>query len=425
MIPDIKASAETTMEKVWFVDVVTHCGPGCEHSVPVHVALEQCAEILNAKYIAVVDQNCPLFRGTEKWLRVIHNPRNPTLHDIAQLAKQRQYYPAVAEIKTKLSALCELWIRTRSLLKDINNKATCIVIYLDFANPVQILAVWLSVVCLVATRNKTIVWTHFDRISGWQGTKIGRFVRYLFNIFPIKVWTTAYTSEIAAESRKYGWIVDILPLPLNPALNAFACNHKSTNEMNVFCEKFDQLVCWLFITRLEQGLELLPRMIDHRSARNFPKKFIKCFVSEKARIKENAEIELVSLPYLSEEDYRLHFSECEVVLLPYNAHSFAGSPSMVFVEAIATCKIPIVSDRTVMARELRKFELGDLVMDFDNEFSWAVINDIRKDISIRARLKLMAESYIREHDTFACAQSLYKSLKQINSKIALSEPKRT
>src|SRR6516162_753157 len=113
MIPDIKASAETTMEKVWFVDVVTHCGPGCEHSVPVHVALEQCAEILNAKYIAVVDQNCPLFRGTEKWLRVIHNPRNPTLHDIAQLAKQRQYYPAVAEIKTKLSALCELWIRTR------------------------------------------------------------------------------------------------------------------------------------------------------------------------------------------------------------------------------------------------------------------------------------------------------------------------
>ena len=36
-----------------------------------------------------------------------------------------------------------------------------------------------------------------------------------------------------------------------------------------------------------------------------------------------------------------------------------------------------------MARELKRFELGDLVMDFGNKFSWTVINEIRKNISVR------------------------------------------
>lgn len=408
------------MKKVWFVDVVTHYGPGCEHSVPVHVALEECAEILNAKYIAVVDQTCPPSVGTEKWLRVLHNSRNPTLYEIVQLAKHMHYHLAFGEIKTKLRTLYELWIRTRSLLKDINNNSTCNIIYLDFANPVQILAVWLSVFSLAPARNKTIVWIHFHR----QDRKIGRFLRFLFDSFPIKAWSTAYTTEIAEEHRKHGWVVDTLPHPLNPALKAFACNHEATNRPSIFRERTDKMVCWLFITRSEQGLELLPRLITHNSAENFPKRFIKCFVSEKSDIKGHAEIELVALPYLSEEDYKLYFNECEIVLLPYNAHSFSGMMSGVFMEAIATSKVPIVSDGTVMARELRRFGLRDLVVDFNNGFSWTLINEIREDNSIRARLNLMTKSYVREHDAFACAQSLYKGLKKITSKMPLSEPRR-
>jgi hypothetical protein len=98
--------------------------------------------------------------------------------------------------------------------------------------------------------------------------------------------------------------------------------------------------------------------------------------------------------------------------------------SMLFVEAVATSKIPIVSDETVMASELRRFGLGELVMDFNKDFSWSFINQIREDASIRARLNLMAEIYVKEHDTFACARSLYKGLKNIDSKMPLSDPKR-
>jgi hypothetical protein len=415
MIPDIKASAKITMERVWFVDIVTDYGPG--HFVPTHVTLEQCAEILNAEYTAIVDQACQLSIGTEKWIRVLRNSRNPTLHDFAQLRKQRQYYLAFVEIKTQLSGFFELSIWVRSLLKNIKNNSNYIVIYLDSANPLQLLAVWLSVASsLAATRNKTIVWTHFHGITGWQETKIGRLVRYLFNILPIKTLRTAYTREIAAEGSKYGW-VDILPMPLSPDLSVFARNHKS------FGEKSDRLVCWLLITRSEQGLDFLPRMMSHSSTRNFPQKFIKCFVSEKANITANTEIELVRLPYGS-EDYRLHFNECDVVLLPYNGYSFRSKMSMVFIEAVATSKLPVVSDGTVMASELRRFKLEDLVLDFKNGFSWTLIDELRKDLSIRERFNFMAESYAKEHDTFAYAQSLYKSLKQMDAKMVLTEPKR-
>jgi hypothetical protein len=421
MIPGVKASAETTMEKVWFVAVVTF--PEYLHSVPVHFALEQCAEILNAKYIAVTDQNYPFCAGTEKWLRVLQNSRNPHLHQLTELIKQREYYLACGELKTQLRAFCELLIRIRSLLKEINNNASRIIIYLDYAHPLQLIAVWLSVVSLVVTRNRTIVWTHLHRMVYWQETKLEQFVRCLFNILPIKTLQTTYTNEIA-KNRRYGWVVDILPLPLNPALDSFAYKNNSTNETTDFHEKYDKLVCWLVLRRSEQGLELLPRMIDHKSTRKFPKKFIKCFVSDDADIKENAEIELVRLGYSSSEDYYSHFNECEVVLLPYDAHAYNGGMSMVFIEAIASSKITIVSDGTVMASELRRFKLGDLVLDFNNGFSWTLINEIREDIGIRARLNLMAESYAKEHDTFGCAQSLYKSLKRIDSQLTLAEPKR-
>lgn len=64
-------------------------------------------------------------------------------------------------------------------------------------------------------------------------------------------------------------------------------------------------------------------------------------------------------------------------------------------------------------------------MDFTNEFSWTLINEIRGDPGIRARIDLMAETYAKEHDAFACSQFIYSGLKEIDSKIALTEPKRT
>ena len=76
-----------------------------------------------------------------------------------------------------------------------------------------------------------------------------------------------------------------------------------------------------------------------------------------------------------------------------------------------------------MANELRKFKLGDLVLDFAHEFSWTLINDIKGNIDIRERLNSMAECYIRKHETFAYAECLYKNLKQRNERIALTKPK--
>lgn len=416
LIGNIDSSPQTTVKNVWFVDVVTACGPECLHSIPVHVALERSAEILNANYIAIVDQDCPFFRGTEQWQRVLSFTKPSG--QVAPLVKERQYYRAFVELKNKLSALCEFSMRTRSVLRTANQNASYFVIHLDWANFYQIFAVWLSAASLSAARNKTIVWVHFDRITAWPDKKIGRLARRLFKSFPVKVWITAYTRDIAEKSRKDEWAVDILPLPLTPALDAFARTHKQTLH-----EKPDKLVCWLFVNRPEQGLGLLPSILNHSSARNFPKNFIKCFISEKANITEDSEVDVVRLPYVSEEEHRLHFNECEVVLLPYDAQSMNGAMSMVFIEAVATGKIPIVSDGTVMATELRRFELEDLVIDFVDKFSWAAVSDIIKDVGIRERLKSMAEVYVREHGALGCAQSLYKGLKKIHPEIALNEPR--
>jgi glycosyltransferase involved in cell wall biosynthesis len=240
---------------------------------------------------------------------------------------------------------------------------------------------------------------------------------------PIKTWNTTFTNEISAEHRKYGWYVDVLPVPLSPFLNEGDYNRKAIDEINPCGKKYDRLICWLLVTRREQGSDLLQKMIDDGSTVNLPQKFIKCFVSEKMNVLENDNIELVSIP-LGSKDYYLRFNECDVVLLPYSAHPYNRALSMVFVEAVATGKVPIVSDGTVMASELRRFNLGDLVLDFDNEFSWTGMNKIRDSVSLRERLNFMAACYARDHDTFAYAESLYRCLKQKDPEIALAEPKR-
>jgi hypothetical protein len=280
------------------------------------------------------------------------------------------------------------------------------------------------VASLFGIRNRAIVWTHFYRATGWQETKVGRFVRWLISVLPIITWHTTSASEIAAEHRKYGWNVEVLPEPLTSYLDTAGSNYKLVRELEVSGEKSDRLICWTLLTRPEQGLDLLQKMMDHESASSFPKKFIKCFVSERANVQENDNIELIRLPYGS-KDYHLRFNECDVVLLPYDAHSYRGARSGIFTEAVATGKIPVVSDGTTMARELREFKLGDLVLDFANSFSWTVINELRENTVIRERVNLMAEHYSKEHDVFAFAAALYRKLKQIDPRIPLAEPKRS
>jgi hypothetical protein len=416
----IEAPAEIITGKVWFVDVVTEYGPG--HHVAMHVTLERCAEILSANYIAVADQDCPPSIGTDKWLRVLHNSKNSDLHYLSQFAKQGRFHRALLELKRLISSLTRLSVRLRSLINNIDNNANSIVIYLDYATHLQMIAVWLSVASLSDQRNKTIVWSFFHRDEGWQRTKLGGIARWLSTVLPIKTWHTTSTSEIAAQYRKYGWNVDLLPLPLDPFLNTCDRHHKSINKINGFSKKSDGLICWLLVTRPDQGLDRVQKIIEHKSMDDFPKKFIKCFVSEKANIQENENIDLVRLPY-GTQDYHLRFNECDVVLLPYNASLFRGAMSGVFTEAVATCKIPIVSDGTAMARELIRFKLDELILDFDKEFSWTLINEIRKSLTIRERLNPMAKCYARGHDTFGYAESVYKNLKKQNQKIALSDPR--
>ena len=407
----MKKPTEDTEKKVWFVDVVTEYGVG--HYIPVHVTVERCAGIMNANYIAIVDKECPVSIGTEKWLHLFHNSKELHFGRAVQFAKEKLFHRTILEIINQIRLFFGMAAQLRLLVRSLEKKATSIVVYLDSANALQIAAVWLSVASSSKIKNKTIIWMHFHRNGGWQETKVGRAVRYIFEIVSIRTLKTAFTDEIAAENRrKYKWHVEILPLPLNPLV-----------ILPVKTQNPERLTCWLLVKRPDQGMGLIQKMVRHKSINDLPKKFIKCFISAKMHIEESDSMELVRLP-IETKDYYLHFNECDVVLLPYEANLFGKGMSMVFVEAVASSKIPIVSDETVMAKELRGHKLDKLVLDFNEEFSWTLVNEIRESTRIRERLKLMAERYVIQHDTVAYAESLYKMLMEIIPTIALAQPKR-
>ena len=222
------ASAKNMTGKVWFIDVVTDYGPG--HHVPMHITLEHCAEILNANYLAIVDRDCPPSIGTEKWRRVLCDFKNPHLRYFSQLAHQRRFYRAIFEIKNQMLSFLRMSLLIRSIIKNIDKNANSIVIYLDFANPLQMIAVWFSVALLADLRSRTIVWSQFHGSIPFAETKVGRIARCLSKILPINIWNTTSTSEIATQITKYGWNVDVLPLPVNPFLDSSSLNSNQSDK---------------------------------------------------------------------------------------------------------------------------------------------------------------------------------------------------
>lgn len=101
---------------------------------------------------------------------------------------------------------------------------------------------------------------------------------------------------------------------------------------------------------------------------------------------------------VSRDEYAEIFSGVSVVLLPYMKEIYGESTSGVFVEAITLGKYPIVSEDTWMHRELKQYDLEELVFDFDRWDFWEQVLKITSSPSTREKLNRMSSQYQRFHN---------------------------
>lgn len=138
---------------------------------------------------------------------------------------------------------------------------------------------------------------------------------------------------------------------------------------------------------------------------------IELIASDEARLFSSIHKIKAVAPILTHEDYWKELCNCDVVLLPYDPLIYRCSTSGIFVESVAAGKMPIVTDRTWLAHELRRFSLDELIVDWKHPHFWSQLHKIASDDAIRQKLEAMRTDYQGYHN-LSCFGRSFAEFKQ-------------
>ena len=109
---------------------------------------------------------------------------------------------------------------------------------------------------------------------------------------------------------------------------------------------------------------------------------------------------------LPRAEYEGWLQAADVVLLPYLPELYGERTSGGFAEAIGAGKLPVVTDGTWMAHELRRYDLPELILDWAAPDLAGQLLRLAGDPTVRARLDQMRADYQRFHSLAGYSQTL-------------------
>jgi hypothetical protein len=101
---------------------------------------------------------------------------------------------------------------------------------------------------------------------------------------------------------------------------------------------------------------------------------------------------------LSREEYLKYLMEADLILLPYDPIVYREGSSGIFVEAVCLGKIPVVKEGSWLAYELKKFQLDDLIIQWEEADFFDRLESIFFSKNVREKLDVMREKYSAFHN---------------------------
>lgn len=100
---------------------------------------------------------------------------------------------------------------------------------------------------------------------------------------------------------------------------------------------------------------------------------------------------------MSRADYIGWLRTMDLALVPYMPEAYANRTSGIFGDAIAVGKPPVVTEGTWMAHELRRFDLGELVVDWDAPDVIETLTRLAHDPRVANKLAVLTAAYADFH----------------------------
>ncbi len=115
---------------------------------------------------------------------------------------------------------------------------------------------------------------------------------------------------------------------------------------------------------------------------------------------------------LSRQEYLKNLSETDFLFLPYDPSRYRASTSGIFVEGVNAGAIPIVTEGTWMAHELRQFELTECIGKWEDPAFFTSLQALIQDKDFQQKFLRMQEAYRAFHSLDSFALSLKKSFSE-------------
>ena len=101
---------------------------------------------------------------------------------------------------------------------------------------------------------------------------------------------------------------------------------------------------------------------------------------------------------LSRDNYSQWLQKSSIILIPYDPQAYRERTSGIFTEAVIAGRLPLVTDGTWMAQELRRYQLEVLILQWhDPAQVWQQITTLLRKPGLLESLTRMQQAYQRFH----------------------------
>jgi len=305
----------------------------------------------------------------------------------------------------KLEKMVKLIRSLIRLLREQSTQPRPVIYLLEWFDPVHFIAFCMALI-LAPRRGTQYVWI-LHRFE-FPETFIAKLYRFLHGIVRWRVGRQRLVlfseTDLVATAVEKTFRQKVYALPMPQIILPSEPPHLP--EWSSSAERKAKVVCWWpgmpATTKGLTTIENLTRLTNEEAAQ------ICLMVDQKTGFSSvPGGCQVMLLPTgMPRADYLGWLYTMDVALLPYDPRAYATRTSGPFADAIVAGKPPVVTDHTWMAHELRKYQLDELILDWNSSSVFRRLLQLPTDAGIRARLAQMRADYLRFHSVSGYAETI-------------------
>lgn len=355
------------------ISLIPNLMGGEGHIIPYHISISEATKILGWHHEVVYSPEENLPDLPNNWYGYLQGNKLET--DISFWDKLRQ----IKLFSDSISVFFE---------HKLSSQKSSHIIFIERFIHLQLLALWLSVLFL--PKKNLYIWVLYRHNFHQHKTKF--FYKLLNKLLKQAVKTNHFRlfsdSELLANSMSKYFEESFTVMPI-PHTEFVEKTHHDSNH----------IICWWAgPPREEKGWHIIKNLSQCETS--LADNFILVASKTADLITANDGVKVIfTEDNLPRQEYVSWLSKTDIMLIPYDAMAYEERTSGVFTESVIAGNIPLTMKNTWMAKELLKFELDELIINWDNPLQvWQDIHRVFNCEQIKLKLKRMQTAYRNFHN---------------------------